>query len=244
MSKPLIVITAGRRNLSAIAGEVQTALTGCDVDYVSSVLRAGGAPLLLPYLADNEAIETALRVADGLLLPGGGDVVSLAYGEEPHRKSVYQDPVRDEMELEVFRRAMEQNLPILGICRGIQVINVALGGTLVQDIPLQVPNACQHYSAPLAPVLSHTVDVEADSLLARVLETTSLAVNSYHHQAVKDPGRSLRTNCRSRDGVIEGIESSEGKPILAVQCHPEEVAAAHSVFQRLFGWLVREAAGA
>ena len=243
MSKPVIVITVGRHNLQTPRREVQAVWTGCNIAYVECVLRSGGAPLLLPCPADKETVRAALEVAHGLLLPGGGDVVSLAYGQEPHPMSRYQDPQRDEMEFEAARLAVEAGLPILGICRGIQVLSVAFGGSLVQDISCEIPDAVKHYSAEIAPTLLHTVDVESDSLLARVLGSTSLAVNSWHHQSVKDPGKGLRVNCRARDGVVEGIESSEGKPILAVQCHPEEVAASYAVFQSLFDWLVGEAGG-
>src|SRR5260370_34349306 len=109
------------------------------MQYVRSVVRAGGAPVLLPCVADRDVIQAALQMADGLLLTGGGDILSLAYGEEPHPASKYQDPVRDEMEFEVTRLALETGLPILGIERGIQLLNVALGGTLVQHVPSQGP---------------------------------------------------------------------------------------------------------
>ncbi len=241
MSSPIIAITVGRQNLSAPRRQVQDVWTGCHIDYVNSILRSGGAPVLLPYLADQDVIAAALEVADGVLLPGGGDVVSLRYGEEPHPKEHYHNPARDEMEFEVVQLALEKGLPILGICRGVQVLNVALGGTLVQDVPSEVEGAVKHFSHGLAPVLLHNVDIEEGSLLAQILGATSLAVNSWHHQAVRDLGRGLRVNCRSRDGVIEGVESDEGKPILGVQCHPEEVAAIYPQFQPLFDWLVEQA---
>ena len=241
MSKPVIVITVGRQNHYTPRREPQMVTTGCNVEYVSAVLRSGGAPVLLSCLADEDAIRAVLEYANGVMLTGGGDVISLTYGEEPHPKSLYQDPVRDEMELEVTRLALEMGLPVLGVCRGIQLINVALGGTLVQDIPCQIPDAVKHYAQSMAPTLLHTIDIEADSILAGVLKTTSLAVNSYHHQAVRDLGRGLQINCRARDGVIEGIESSDGKPILAVQCHPEEICGIHPEFQAIFDWLVAEA---
>ncbi len=156
MPKPIIAITAGRQNLASQRREVQTVWAGCDVDYINAVLRSGGAPVLLPFLADKESVSAALEVASAVLLTGGGDILSLSYGEEPHPRSIYQDPARDEMEVEVVRVALEMKLPILGICRGIQILNVALGGTLVQDVPSQVPGAVKHYSAGLAPVLLHT----------------------------------------------------------------------------------------
>jgi putative glutamine amidotransferase len=239
--KPIILITAGKQNPGTPRGEVQMVTSGCDVDYVESVVRAGGAPVILPCLADREAIDAAVQAADGVLLTGGGDIVSLAYGEEPHATSKLQDPTRDEMEFEVTRRALDRRLPILGICRGVQVLNVALGGTLIQDVPSQVPGAVQHYSGGLDTVLLHTVAIEEDSLLARVLGATAMAVNSWHHQAVKEVGQDLRVNCRARDGVIEGLEATDGRPILGVQFHPEECTAAYPQFRTLFDWLTHEA---
>lgn len=240
MSKPIIIITAGRHNLSAQSSGTQAVLAGVPSTYVKSVLSSGGVPLLLPYLSDRDSVHAALESAHGLLLTGGGDVVSLAYGEEPHPKSTYQDPIRDEMELEATRIAIEMGLPILGICRGIQLLNVALGGTLVQDIPSQLPDSINHSAQSIAPVLLHSVDVDEGSLLARILGTTSLSVNSHHHQSVKDLGKELCVSCRAKDGVIEGIESSEGRPIIGVQFHPEAIAQEYPVFQSLFDWLVKE----
>lgn len=190
-----------------------------------------------------KAVEAALEAADGLLLTGGGDVVSLAYGEEPHPSSIYQDPVRDAEEFAAVRTAVERGLPVLGICRGIQSLNVALGGNLVQDVPSQVEGAVQHYTHASECLLAHTIDIEEGSLLAQVLGTTSIAVNSWHHQAVSEPADGLRICARARDGVVEGLEAEDGRPILAVQCHPEDTAEAYPVFQKLFDWLVQEAAG-
>ncbi|MDO8585686.1 MAG: gamma-glutamyl-gamma-aminobutyrate hydrolase family protein [Armatimonadota bacterium] len=240
--KPIIAVATGSHSMYTPRSETQTVWSGIPLDYLKALIRSGGAPILLPYIADKQAIQAVLESSDGVLLPGGGDVVSLAYGEEPHPASHYQNAMRDQMEFEVIRLAIEMGLPILGICRGPQVLNVALGGTLVQDIPSQVEGALKHYSEGPALFPLHTVDIEPDSLLARVLNTDSLPVNSWHHQAVKDLGRGLRINCRAKDGVIEGVESSEGLPILAVQCHPEQIAETYPPFQALFDWLVAEAA--
>src|SRR5437870_4504167 len=116
--KPIILITAGKQNPATPRGEVQVVTAGCDGDDIQSVVRAGGAPVILPCVADTEAIRAVVQAADGVLLTGGGDVISLAYGEEPHPTSKLQDPVRDAMEFEVTRQALERELPILGVCRG------------------------------------------------------------------------------------------------------------------------------
>jgi putative glutamine amidotransferase len=243
MPKPLILVSSGRYNLTAAQGSIQSVVNGCTMHYIQALGRAGGAPAIVPRLADPEAIRALVDAADGLLLTGGGDVNSLIYGEEPHPRSKYQDPVRDDVELEVTRLALERDLPILGVCRGIQLLNVALGGTLIQDVPSQVHGASKHYSEGVSPVLLHSIDVEPDSVLARILGATALAVNSYHHQAVKDLGRGLRISARARDGVIEAIEAGDGRPILGVQFHPEEHAGSHPEFQAVFDWLVEAAQG-
>lgn len=240
--KPIILITAGKQGqITKERGEMQSVNSSINMQYVESVLRAGGVPVTLPCVADREAVHAAVQAADGILLPGGGDIISHAYGEEPHPKTLYQDPRRDEMEFEATRIALEQRMPILGICRGVQVLNVAFGGSLIQDVPSQVPEVLLHYSYALEPWLSHTVDIEDGSLLARIFGTSSMLVNSYHHQAVKDVGDGLRINCRARDGVIEGVEAADGRPVLGVQFHPEELTATYPQFQPLFGWLIREA---
>lgn len=242
-AKPLIALTCGRRNLATEAGALQTVLTGCDMQYVDAVVRAGGAPLLVPCVSDPQILEAVAGRTDGVLLTGGGDVSPMEYGEEPHPKTSLQDPVRDALELGLARLAVERGLPLLGVCRGIQTLNIALGGTLVQDIPSQVTGALLHSARPVVPTGIHSVSVEPGSLLARVMGEAPLAVNSYHHQAVKDLGRGLRVNCTALDGVIEGVEAEDGRPILAVQFHPEELAARDARFQSLFDWLVREAVG-
>lgn len=239
--KPLILITVGRQNPATPRGEVQFVTAGCDLDYALATARAGGAPLLFPPLDDAEAIASAVAAVDGVMLTGGGDMVSLAYGEEPHVASKLQDPTRDAMELAVTHGALERGLPILGVCRGAQVLNVALGGTLIQDIPSQVPSGIKHFSEGMETVLLHTITIEPGSLLAQLFGTGKTAINTWHHQAVKELGRGLRVSARSPDGVIEAIEADDGRPILGVQFHPEECAARYPLFQTLFDWLVREA---
>ncbi len=241
MSKPIILITAGRQNQATPAGEVQDVKTGVDTDYVDAVVQAGGAPLVVPTFADHEAVSSLVEIADGLILSGGGDIVSLAYGEEPHHLSKFQDPVRDEMEFQLTRDALDREMPVLAICRGLQVLNVVQGGSLIQDVPDQVRDAVKHYSHGLQTVLLHSIDIESDSLLARLMGTTTMAINSWHHQAIKKLGHDLRINCRARDGVIEGVESASGKAVLGVQFHPEEAAATYPQFQTFFDWVVREA---
>lgn len=240
-ASPIILVTAGRYNPAVTSPEQQFVLVGCDIDYLQAVVQAGGTPLLLPCMAPATAVEAALAVAHGVLLTGGGDVSSLCYSEEPHPLGRGQDAGRDTVELAVVRGALARQLPLLGICRGLQVLNVALGGTLYQDIRDEVPGALQHWSQALTPHLLHTIEIAPDSHLARITGATGMAVNSWHHQAVKDVGEGLRITARARDGIIEGLESTTDAPLLAVQYHPEECAPLYPGFQELFDWLVVEA---
>jgi putative glutamine amidotransferase len=241
MPRPIIVLTAGRNNLTPAAGEVQSAFTGCDLCYVDAIVRAGGAPVLLPRHDDSQAVRAVIEIADGVLFTGGGDVSSLAYGQEPHPKLARQDPIRDSQEIEAARIAIGRDIPILGICRGLLLLNVALGGSLIQDIPTQSPASLLHYSHAAAPLAVHSIDIEPGSILAKLHNSVELPVNSYHHQAIDRLGDGLRINARARDLMVEGIEFADGKPLLAVQYHPEELAASDSRFQIYFDWLVAQA---
>jgi putative glutamine amidotransferase len=242
MTKPIIAITAGRILRPARQGELQLVATGCSTDYVEAVVRAGGAPLVIPRHSDEDAVRAVVAVADAILFTGGGDVCALAYGCEPHPSLGLQDPVRDAAEIAAARFALDKGMPVLGICRGIQLLNVALGGTLVQDVPSQVPNALQHYTHSLAPFASHTIDIEPGTLLAKLVGSAATTVNSYHHQAVAKVGEGLRVNARARDGVVEGVEAVDGRPVLGVQFHPEELAGSDAKAQVYFDWLMGEAA--
>jgi putative glutamine amidotransferase len=237
MPKPLIGITAGKKFHPAKRTEEQSITISLETQYIESAARAGAAVVILPGNIDDESAAAAVATLDGIILSGGGDVMPLAYGQEPHPASLLQDPARDAAELAVIHAALAKNIPILGICRGIQILNVAMGGTLIQDIPSQVPNACQHYSRAEGTTGMHTLDIVPNTLLARILGQPTLPVNSYHHQAIAQLGKGLRINARAKDGIIEGIESDDGRPILAVQCHPEAAAAVNPAMQALFAWL-------
>lgn len=240
MSKPIIIISAGRHHITHCAREVIATIVGCDIDYLIAVSLAGGAPMIIPMLADREAVRAVVEVAHGVLLTGGGDIHAEVYGEAPHPESRLHDPDRDNMEMEVAGLALERGLPILGICRGLQLLNVVFGGTLVQDIPSMVPGALTH-NAPETEVKMHDITIEEGTLFSRIMHVPVISVNSWHHQAVKTLGRGLRVAARAPDGVVEAIESAEGKPILAVQCHPEACPQDHPCYQSLFHWLIAEA---
>jgi putative glutamine amidotransferase len=187
------------------------------------VEAAGAEPVALT------AGSVTLGEVDGLLLPGGGDLDPALYGEEPEEQVGSVDQELDRTEVALFRQARAAGLPVLGICRGQQVINVALGGSLFQHI--EEHEVRQHGRAHLA----HRVDVDPTSELAQAVGGSTIEVNSLHHQAVKSLAPGLRATAQSADGTVEGIESEDGL-VVAVQCHPEELAGelawARSLFER------------
>ncbi len=204
--------------------------------YVRSVAEAGGLPVLIPLLDDEKLLRALYERLDGLLLPGGGDVDPLQYGETPRPECGVDgvDPLRDRVELALARWALGEERPILGICRGQQTLNVAAGGTLYQDIGHQVRGAWRHQYLGERDDLVHPIAVAPNSRLARVLGTTDLRVNSLHHQAVARLAPGLRDVAHAPDGVVEALEH-EGHPFaLAVQFHPEELTPGHEPSVRLF----------
>ncbi len=200
--------------------------------YVDAVTEAGGIPLLIPILPDDVA-EEALSKVDGILFPGGADVDPQKFGERPHQKLGSINPRLDSMELNVAKRALEKGLPILGICRGCQLVNIATGGTLVQDIPAQVGGAMKHQQAAPRWYGTHEVVLEDGSMAAEIFGTRRLTVNSYHHQSVKNPGNGLTVSGRALDGVAEVTEGGKGF-ILLLQWHPEGMFRRTPVFLRPF----------
>jgi putative glutamine amidotransferase len=210
-----------------------------NASYVDAVEQAGGIPLLIPPLADDESLATIYARLDGLLLSGGGDVDPAHYGQE--RLPTCQEPesARDLVELALARRAVAAQLPILGICRGQQLLNVALGGTLYQDLATERPEASQHDRHDRErDYRAHEIAIAPSSRLGEILGTTSHPVNSLHHQAVHQLGEGMRIVAQAEDGVVEAVEL-DGHPFaLAVQFHPEELVASDEPSRRLFAAFV------
>lgn len=217
--------------------------------YYEQVIRAGATPLLIPPTTDRNVIVGVLDHVDGLLLTGGADVNPLWVGEEPSPRLHNINARRDLSELLLTRLAANRQIPILGICRGIQVLAMALDGTVQQDIYENYlptgpagslgPSTIKHSQDAVQAEPTHTVRIERDSILFSLYHKERMAVNSFHHQAVKDPGARFRTTAVAPDGVIEAIESTEFKSIMGVQWHPEHLG---DEGQRLFRWLADEAA--
>ena len=230
-------------------------LIGCDVDegqrpacrlnleYADGIIAVGGVPLILPPLeADLAAV---LEWADGVLFTGGNDYDPAVYGQPIHKTAVLLHPRRGRSDLLLARHVLAGSLPVLGICGGLQLLNIALGGDLVQDIPDQVPGALPHRAPQGVPSIRHQVRIQPGSLLESVVKGRDASVNSYHHQAVGRAGRGLRISASAPDGVVEGIEGeAAGRFLLAVQWHPERDPDADS--WALFGAFIeaaREGAG-
>lgn len=215
---------------------------GCELaeGYYESVLRAGGTPLILPPTEDTDALISALDRIDGLLLSGGGDLNPLYVGEEPVPALGCINPRRDLSELLLIRLAYDRQIPMLGICRGIQLLAVALDGSVWQDIPEPIIKHSQNLDRSYA---SHTVEIEEGSMLYAIFGTDTLPVNSFHHQAVREAGPHLRVSARAKDNVIEAVESCEHKSIIGVQWHPECFCLrGDEMMLPLFRWLTDEAA--
>ena len=211
--------------------------------YYQSILKAGGTPLIIPCYDDIHALINTLDHLDGLLLTGGADINPLYLGEEPIKELHSINPRRDRQELLLTKLAADRQIPILGICRGIQTMNAAFGGTLYQDIHMQMEGTRIKHDQDLErSYASHTVAIEPDSLLHQLFGTDTIAVNSFHHQAVKEVATGFRVCARSIDGVIEAMESTEYKSMLGVQWHPEcFILRGDECMMPLFHWLIKEA---
>lgn len=211
--------------------------------YYKSIVEAGGVPLLIPPVDDEKVLQGLLERIDALMLSGGADLNPLWMGEDPVPALSGINPARDRGELLLTQLAFDRNLPILGICRGIQVMTVALGGTVVQDIATAYPDAniLKHSQNAPRSEATHFVETEPGSVICDLLGER-FAVNSFHHQAVGDAGPRLRVTARSRDGIIEAVESCEKKPVMGVQWHPEcFVTAGDDAMMPIFRHLVAQA---
>ena len=226
-SKPVIGITANYDDSKSMLAE----------GYYKKVVAAGGVPLIIPPLDDSDAIINTLDRIDGIILSGGGDYNPLFCGEEPSPRLHSINGERDLPELLITRLAYNRQIPMLGICRGIQTLAMALGGTVRQDIA-DTDGLIKHSQDAHRSVPTHSVSVIEDSVLHKIYGCRSLYVNSFHHQAVGEVGDRFRVVARSCDGIVEAMESTEMKSIIGVQWHPECIDDGLPLFK----WLVGEAA--
>lgn len=227
--RPLIGITTNHEGIDATLREV----------YYKQIVSAGGTPVLIPPVADNDVLLSTLDTLDAIVLSGGGDFNPLWAGEQPVPQLHNINNERDLPELLLTRYAFDRQLPMLGICRGIQTLAMSLGGHVEQDIK-HSPTLIKHSQTSHQSTQTHSVNITPGTLLSEIFDgEDTIYVNSFHHQAVDNPGNHMRTAAMAPDGTIEAIESSEQKPIIGVQWHPEWLAEDGLP---LFRWLVSEAA--
>ena len=213
---PLIGISCGRSSTGAV---------NLSSAYTDAIARAGGIPVVLPIIDDPALAESLLARLDGIVFSGGPDVDPAEYGETVWNETVSVDAVRDRSDLLFARAALASGKPVLAICRGEQLMNVVLGGTLYQDIPSQVDTMVKHSG------FDHRIGVEKGSVLYELFGQDSLTVNSSHHQAVKDPAPGIRITAHAPDGIVEAYEYEN---VLAVQFHPERMVQTDDSWLALF----------
>ena len=210
--------------------------------YIRAIEELGGVPLVLPLLADRATRRRLLQQIDGLLLTGSGpDLPPSLYGERQRYPFDIVSKRRANFELDMVHLAQQADVPLLGICGGMQTMNVACGGSLFQDIASQVSTSHTHRQQTRATNLSHTVAVEPDSLLRRIVRSASMRVNSSHHQSVKAVAPSLIASALAPDGIVEAIESPAHRFFLGIQWHPEFLFDRHPLHRRLFEAFLRAA---
>jgi len=221
MKKPIIGINSSRviKHETPYSHSVIESLSN-----VESVIKAGGIPIILPILCDEESIRRQLQLLDGVILSGGVDINPLVYNEEPSPKLGYIFPDKDTFDLLIVKIACELNKPILAICRGHQILNIAFGGTLYQDLSDMEDCYIKHQQQTKDGAATHTIDITPNSILHSILGS-SIVTNTFHHQAIKDLAPGFKVTAYSKDNVIEAIEKCDKKFVVGVQFHPEIMTA-------------------
>ncbi len=202
--------------------------------YLDGIREAGALPVMLPLTEDETELDRIVELCDGILFAGGPDVEPELYGEEALNESVEPQKERDDAETALFCKAFDRGLPILGICRGMQFVNVMLGGTLWQDLPTQHPSAVRHRQEAPNDSTTHDVTIESASGLFRAIGSERIAVNSFHHQAIRKPAPGLAVTATAEDGVIEAAELPTYPYLQLVQWHPELLWKVDENSRRLF----------
>lgn len=257
MSKPVIGITTRTYFIAQGTGEPRSEVNLAACAYIRAVAQAGGVPLLVPLVADEDSLRRILNLLDGAIISGGWDIDPGLYGEEPHRKLQKVDVRKDETERLLAGMLLDGETPVLAICRGAEMLNVAAGGTLHQDVSLAAAGAyhdeaggfvhatrsvaverpLKHFQRTVGRVATHTIRIEPGSRLGAICGTTELRVNSYHHQCISTLAPRFVPTAYAPDGILEAYEDPAHLFMLGVQCHPEELAH-EAPFRALFEALV------
>lgn len=242
--KPVIAITAGAVPNRA---EPWSPVThGQSHTYIDAITHAGGVPFIIPIIEDKVILSRLYSMADGILFAGGNDLQPLLYGEEPYPQVTDYSAERDHTEIFLMKKALADKKPFIGICRGMQLLNVIQGGSCYQDIPTDLPDASDHNSSTKLKTLediAHRLRIKPGTKFASIIGTGSVGANTHHHQALKELGKNIEANCWSEDGIIEGIELRGSHFALGVQSHPESLyERAEIKWQAFFEALVAEAA--
>lgn len=229
--KPLIGIPCR----PAVSAETKRPIYCMNRTYVHAVESSGGMPLLIPLMNSLEPLEALLPHLAGILFPGGVDIQPHLYNEEVRQSLETVDPQLDHLEFTLAHWALDHDIPLLGICRGMQLINVALGGSLYQDLLTERPGSKKHFYIDLPrSELTNQLSIEAGSRMEKILGTRELSVNSLHHQGVKEPGKGVHITGWAEDGVPELLETEGYRFVLGVQGHPEELYTEHPTWARIF----------
>jgi putative glutamine amidotransferase len=232
-TRPLIGCTSYRKQLG---GDYPLTIDGLMPSYIRAILAAGGLPVLISQEYDADSLASLLETLDGVLIPGGGDIDPACYGGSMHETVYGVDAGRDALELFVAREAVAQDKPLLAICRGHQILNIAQGGTLWEDVLTLMPGAERHayFWGYERNRISHEVRLVGQSRLSRLGLGERLRVNSLHHQGIKRLGQSLTPIAYAPDGLIEGVEIQDHRFAVGVQWHPEELYGEEAAAQALF----------
>lgn len=236
--------TGKKMPVIGISSTTETNLAAAPLTYVNAVKKAGGVPLIIPMTTDDAQLAVILKTVDAIVMTGGEDIDPQYFGEEPHRNLGEVVPERDAFDYKLIKEAVAAGLPVLGICRGEQIMNVVFGGTLYQDIPTQVKdNFVKHYQKAPRYLGTHSVSIEKGSLLHKQMAgQTEVRVNTYHHQSVKDVAPGFKVTAYSKDGIVEAIEMIGNDKVWGVQFHPEGlVSNGDDTFLGIFRYLIEKA---
>lgn len=236
MKLPSIGLTSNYGKLTYYAPSISVSAR-----YLEGVVRAGGYPIILSAAMYDLSMDTMLDTCDGIIIIGGPDLNPDLWDGEKHAMTQCMDTPRQQFDIELIQRGVKRNKPILGICLGVQELNIALGGTLQQDVPSAFPSSTiRHRKKTGCSFQEHTVRVEPSSILYLIVGNEEIVVNSSHHQAVEDVAPGMRAVAWAPDGVIEAIEATDGRPLLGVQWHPEYLID-RPEHLNLFRWVVETA---